>query len=148
MPLIFVDVDNSDPDHKIFKALKAGDQAKAAEAKMQEVTKRVIDADKAHDFTTENPKQNPKGYVVLITLAKVEADSRNAKCTLTGEIVQYPRERNKNGDIGDVSVAMKMTTSGGVQFTKDPVVACVEAMTQDLVEKTIPVMCKHFATRR
>ena len=44
--LIFVDVDNSDPDHKIFKGLKAGALAKEAEAKMQEVTKRVIDGQK------------------------------------------------------------------------------------------------------
>ena len=145
--LIFVDVDNSDPDHKIFKGSKAGALAKQAEAKMQEVTKKIIDDKKQHDFTTTKSK-DAKGYVILITLAKVEADSKNAKCTLSGEIVQYPREVNAKGEIGDVSVAMRMTASGGVQYTSNPVIECVEALTEDLVTKAVPVMRMHFATKR
>jgi hypothetical protein len=85
-----VDVDNSDPDHKLFKGSKVGALVKQVEAKMQEVTKRIIDSQKLHDFTTAKSK-DAKGYVILITLAKVEADSKNAKCILSGEIVQYPR---------------------------------------------------------
>ena len=145
--VIFVDVDNSDPDHKIFKGSKAGALVKQVEAKMQEVTKKIVDSQKLHDFTTTKSKDS-KGYVILITLAKVEADSKNAKCILSGEIVQYPREVNAKGEIGDVSVAMQMTASGGVQYTSNPVIECVEALTEDMVTKAVPIMRTHFATKR
>ena len=142
-----MDVDNSDPDHKLFKGSKVGALVKQVEAKMQEVTKRIIDSQKLHDFTTAKSK-DAKGYVILITLAKVEADSKNAKCILSGEIVQYPREVNAKGEIGDVSVAMRMTASGGVQYTSNPVIECVEALTEDMVTKAVPIMRTHFATKR
>jgi hypothetical protein len=148
---IFVEVDNTDPDHKIFRGIKAGDLAKEAEAKMQEVTKRIVD--KASDFTTKKPTdpkalKDLKGYFLMMNVAKVETDTKSAKCTLVGDIVQYPRVANDKGELGDVAVALKMTASGSVQGMRNPVTACIEALTEDMVTKALPVMRKHFATSR
>lgn len=146
---IFIDVDNSDPNHKLFIGIKAGNLAKEAEAKIQEVTQRIVD--KASDFTTKKPTdpkalKDLKGYALMMTVEKVEADTKNAKCTLVGNIVKYPRVVTSNGELGDVLVALKMTANGNVQGTRNPVIACIEAITEDLVIKALPVMRKHFAT--
>lgn len=151
MPSIFVDVDNSDSAHKLFVGTKAGNLAKDAEAKMQDVTRRVVD--KASDFTTTKPTdakalKDLKGYVILMKLEKVEADTKSAKCTLVGQIVQYPRVKTKDGDLGDVIVAMQMTTHGSVQGTRNPVIECIDALAEDMVTKALPVMRKDFATKR
>jgi hypothetical protein len=148
---IFVEVDNTDPDHKIFRGIKAGDLAKEAEAKMQEVTKRIVD--KASDFTTKKPTdpkalKDLKGYFLMMNVAKVETDTKSAKCTLVGDIVQYPRVANDKGELGDVAVALKMTASGSVQGMRNPVIACIEALAEDMVTKALPVMRKHFASSR
>jgi len=148
---IFVDVDNTDPNHKLFSGIKAGNLAKEAEAKIQEVTQRIVD--KASDFTTRKPTdpkalKDLKGYFLMMKVEKVETDTKSAKCTLVGDIVQYPRQTNDKGEIGDVLVALKMTASGSVQGMRNPVIACIEALTEDLVTKALPVMRKHFATSR
>src|SRR6267378_2657056 len=112
---IFIDVDNTDPDHKIFRGIKAGNLAKEAEAKIQEVTQRIVD--KASDFTTKKPTdpkalKDLKGYALMMNVEKVETGTKNAKCTLVGNIVKYPRVATGNGELGDVLVALKMTASG------------------------------------
>jgi hypothetical protein len=148
---IFVDVDNTDPNHKLFSGIKAGNLAKEAEAKIQEVTQRIVD--KASDFTTKKPAdpnalKDLKGYFVMMKVEKVETDTKSAKCTLVGDIVQYPRVANSKGELGDVLVALKMTASGSVQGMRNPVIACIEALAEDMVTKALPVMRKHFATSR
>jgi hypothetical protein len=150
MPTIFVDVDNTDPNHKLFIGTKAGNLAKEAEAKIQEVTQRIVD--KASDFTTKKPTdpkalKDLKGYFLMMSVAKVETDTKSAKCTLVGFIVQYPRLADDKGKLGDLLVTVQMTASGSVQGMRNPVIACIEAITEDLVTKSLPVMRKHFATR-
>src|SRR5258705_10992611 len=108
---IFVDVDNTDPNHKLFSGIKAGNLAKEAEAKIQEVAQRIVD--KASDFTTKKPTdpkllKDLKGYFLMMSVAKVETDTKSAKCTLVGDIVQYPRQTNDKVEIVDVLVALSM----------------------------------------
>jgi hypothetical protein len=146
MPTIFVDVDNTDPNHKLFSGIKAGDLAKEAEAKLQEVTQRIVD--KASGFTTKKPTDPKalkalKGYFLLMNVAKVETDTKSAKCTLVGAIVQYPHQADDEGKL----VTAQMTASGSVQGMRNPVIACIEAITEDLVTKSLPYMRKDFATR-
>jgi hypothetical protein len=150
MPTIFVDVDNTDPNHKLFSGIKAGDLAKEAEAKLQEVTQRIVD--KASGFTTKKPTDPKalkalKGYFLLMNVAKVETDTKSAKCTLVGAIVQYPRRADDKGELSDVLVTAQMTASGSVQGMRNPVIACIEVVADDLVTKSLPYMRKHFATR-
>jgi hypothetical protein len=147
---IFVDVDNTDPNHKLFSGIKAGNLAKEAEAKIQEVTQRVVD--KASGFTTKKPTDPKalkalKGYFLLMNVAKVETDTKSAKCTLVGAILQYPSQTDDKGKLGDLFVTAQMTASGSVQGMRNPVIACIEAITEDLVTKSLPVMRKDFATR-
>ena len=151
MPTIFVDVDNTDPNHKLFIGIKAGNLAKEAEAKIQEVTQRIVD--KASDFTTKKPTdpkalKDLKGYALMMNVEKVEADTKNAKCTLVGNIVKYPRVVTGNGELGDVLVALKMTASGSAKGMRNPLIACIESITEDLVNMALPVMRKQSATSR
>ena len=144
---IFVDVDNTDPDHKLFIGTKAGDLATEAEAKMQEVTQRIVD--KASGFTTKKPTdpkelKNLKGYFLMINVAKVESDKKGAKCTLTYDITRYPRVADDKGELGDVLVTLRSTASGSVQGMRNPVIACIEELTEDIVTKALPVMRRQF----
>jgi hypothetical protein len=150
MPTIFVDVDNTDPNHKLFNGIKAGDLAKEAEAKIQEVTQRIVD--KASGFTTKKPTdpkalKSLKGYFLIMSVAKVETDKRSAKCTLIGYIAQYPRMVDDKGELEDLLVAMNMNATGSVQGMRNPVIACIEELTESLVMQALPVMRKLFATR-
>ena len=63
---------------------------------------------------------------------------RNAFCQARSCSIR--REVNAKEEIGDVAVAMQMTASGGVQYTSNPVIECVDALTEDMVTKAIPVM--------
>ena len=148
---IFIDVDNTDPKHKLFKGTKAGDAAEAAEAKMQAVTKRIVD--KASDFTTQKPTsakelKELKGYFIMMEVATVQSDKTGAKCTVTGYVTQYPRIADDKGGLGDVLVVPRMSGSASVQGMRNPVVECVEAVVEDLVTKALPMLRKHFATSR
>lgn len=150
MPTIFVDVDNSDPHQKIFSALKAGDAAKDAEARMQAVTKQLID--KEADFTTTKPKGDAavkqlKGYVVRLTLTKVEANARTAKCIMAGEIVEYPKVVNHEGKSGEVLVAPILPGTAEVKDSRTALIDCVEALTEAKIKQAFPAMRKHFAKR-
>jgi hypothetical protein len=41
-----------------------------------------------------------------------------------------------------------MTASGSVQGSRNAVIDCIEALVEDMVTKSLPVMRKHFATKR
>lgn len=149
MSTIYIHIDNTDAQNKIFVGTKAGAQAKAVEDKMAATIKRYVEKKVKQDFFVVPPKEGiPKGYVLILKITKLESDAKSAKCTISGEIVQYPRERNAKGEIGDISVAMALTASGSVSQTKDPVIEIVDALVEDIVAKAVPEMRRHFATRR
>lgn len=147
MPIL-LDIDNTDPKAPIFMAGAAGALKAAAEAQMAATIKKYVEkSKKADDFTVVRPKEPTKGYVLILKLTKVSADANSATCTVSGLIVEYPRQRNAKGEIGDVAVSLALTSSGKVQFTKNPVIECVDAMTEDIMGKAIPEMRRHHATR-
>jgi hypothetical protein len=138
MPLIFVDLDSADYNDKLFNALKAGDSAAKAEAKMQKVVKTIID--KAPGFTT-NKTEDAKGYAIRLTVSKVEFANHRVNCSLSGDIVSYPPLVNKKGEKGEEMVSTGMAGNGFVDGTsQDAVVDCIEAIAESLVTKSVPMM--------
>jgi hypothetical protein len=147
MPIL-LDIDNTDPKAPIFMAGAAGALKAAAEAQMAAtITKYVQKSKKADDFTVVRPKEPTKGYVLILKLTKVDATTKSAKCVISGLIVEYPRQRNSKGEIGDVAVSLSLQASGGVDFTKNPVIECVDVLVEDIMGKAIPEMRRHYATR-
>lgn len=151
MPTIYVDLDNSDPKHRIFDLRLAGDQADAVAAKFVALTTRLID--KESDFTTTKPKgdaaqKDVKGYILRLSLTKVEADKRNAKCSLRIDVMQYPREENSKGVLGEVSTGISASGAASSTSSATAIADCVAAVAEDRVPVLIQAMRKHFATRR
>lgn len=149
MATILLDIDNTDKDNPIFVGKAAGADAAAVEAKMAETIKRYVEkSKKADEFTVVRSTQVPKGYVLILTLKSVKVDAGMTKCVISGLIVQYPRERNAKGEIGDVAVSLSLQASGGVSGSKTALLDCVDALVEDIMGKAIPEMRRHFATRR
>jgi hypothetical protein len=145
MPPIYVNTDNSDPNSKIYDGSKAGDAAVAAEQLMQKVVLKVIEKDAT--FTTNRIK-NPKGYTIRLKISKLEVGTGETKCTLSGEILRYPRNTTSKSGSGEEMVSTAM--SGSATATgkgKGAVLDCVEAIAESLIPKAIPAM-KTDMTRR
>lgn len=133
MPPIFVDVDNN-PKDKLFNASKAGQAATKAEAKIQSVVKKIID--KSAGFTTT--KTSPvKGYRIRLNVATLDVANHETKCKIKGELLRYPS--NKGGDamlsLGDWSGSATASGTG-----EGSILDCVEAITESMVTKSVPVM--------
>ena len=142
MPQIFVDTDNSDPKDKLFVGTKAG--GAKAEEKMQKVVIRIIG--KTDGFTTD-PKVSKKGYAIRLTVSKVEVGDHETKCAVSGSLVRRPREKVKGGE-GEVMVSTSMGGSGKVNGTDDgAILDCVEAISEDLVKKSIKYMKEDWTKR-
>lgn len=145
MPLIFVDTDNSKPNDKLYKAGKAGEGAAKAESRMQSVVKRIID--KSAGFTTLH-SDKAKGYSIRLEISKLDRSSNQTKCTLSGEIVQYPRKSTLKRGEGEVMLSTSMSSSATADGTSEgSLLDAVEATAESLVTKSVPIMKADFLKR-
>jgi hypothetical protein len=145
MPLIFVDTDNSDPKDKLYNGLKAGQSAAKAEGKMQAVVKRIID--KAPGFTITK-FANAKGYAIRLEISKLEVADHKTKCSLSGSIVRYPKGVTKKGAKGDEMLSTGWGGSATADGTSEgSLLDCVEAITESMLAKGIPVMSADYPKR-
>ncbi len=128
MSLIFVDTDK-----KLYSGAKAGKSQAKAEAKMQEVVKRIID--KTSGFTTTK-SDNAKGYTIMLGVSKVEIAGNKTKCSLTGEIRGYP---------GGHMISTSMNGNGAIDGTSEgSLLDCVESVAEALVTKSVPIMRNYY----
>lgn len=146
MSQIFVNTDNSNPRDKIFTAQLAGENAPAVEEVMQKVVVKVIG--KNPGFITAKTA-NPKGYSIRLKISNLQQSPNETKCTVSGEIVRYPNtysSSQKGGGEAMVTTGMSgsATATGKGKFA---VIDCVEAITENLVAKTIPVMRQDMMKR-
>jgi len=140
-PLIFINTDNSNPHDKLYQATKAGG-AKAEEL-IQKTIKRIVE--KAAGFTT-NTSDNAKGYTMRLTVSEVDASGSPVKCSMSGAIEFYPpvatMKRGKGTEMLSTSLTGHANGTGPTA-----VLDCVEAITEDLTNKAIPIMKANFADR-
>ncbi len=145
MPPIYVHADNSDPKNKVFIASLAGKSAQAAETKMQSTLVKMIG--KNAGFTT-NKIANPKGYMVVLKVEKLDASNGQTKCEIKGSIERYPPTVTKSGASGTAMVTTAMSgkaTASGAD--EQAIIDCVEAITESLVAKSMPVMTADMTKR-
>jgi len=140
-PLIFINTDNSDPHDKIYQATKAG--GAKAEAIIQTTIKKIIDD--AAGFTT-NTSDNAKGYTIRLTVSEIDATGPNVKCAMTGAIEFYPPVAIKKGGKGTEMLSTGMTGHANATGST-AVLDCVQAITENLTNKAIPIMKANFADR-
>ncbi len=142
----FINTDNSNKKRKIYNANLAGESMGAAEDKMKEMVIRAFE--KNADFTT-NQITNPKGYTLRFEITKFSSQGGDVSCTITGEILRYPKSQSKHGAKDEkVMVNRDWSNSASVSGRgTDAVVQCVEAILELMVPKSIPVM-KIDMTRR
>jgi hypothetical protein len=137
MPPIFVDTAHG-PKNKLYDGSKAGPAAAKAEAKMQEMVKAAIDG--ASGFTT-NSKESAKGYVILLKISKLDSAGHETNCSLSGEIVQYPKGGSKAHGKGSLMFSLGWGGHATATGTSDgSVLQCVEAIAESMMTKAIPVM--------
>jgi hypothetical protein len=146
MSQIFVNTDNTNLKDKLYTAQMAGENAKAAEDAMQKIVTRVIG--KNPGFTTAKIA-NPKGYSIRLKISKLQQTPAETKCTVSGEIVRYPNtfsSSQKGGGEAMVTTGMSgsATATGRGKFA---VIDCVEAISESLVAKTIPLMRQDMTKR-
>ncbi len=142
-PLIFINTDNSNPHDKVFQAAKAG-SAKAEEL-MQKTIVRIID--KADGFTTKS-FDNAKGFTIRLTVSSVEVEAHRVKCAISGSIEYYPPQSTKNRGKGAEMLSTGMSGHAAADGTSErSILDCVEAITEDLTNKAIPIMRSAFAKR-
>jgi hypothetical protein len=144
MPPIFVNTDHG-LKNKLYNGTKAGKAAAAAEGKMQRVVKRIID--KAAGFTTIQSGQ-AKGYVIRLEVSKVEMAGHQTKCGLSGSIVRYPPTATRERGKGEEMVSTNMTGNATADGTSEgSLLDCIEAIAEDLVSKSIPIMRADYLKR-
>jgi len=144
MPPIYVETDNSNAKAKLYDASKAGQAATKAEGKIQAVVKKILDKDPG--FTTIK-SNGAKGYVVKLKLSKLEVENYKTKCTLTGEIVRYPKAPSNKGK-GDEMVSLGWHGSATADGTSEgSLVDCVEAIAEGMMPAGIKAMNTDFLRR-
>lgn len=143
MPPIFINTDNSNPKDKLYSASVAGAVAAELEKKMQEMVVKVIEKDST--FTT-NKIKNAKGYSIRLKVAKLETEGREAKCSLSGEILLYPQVTYSKEGNGEqmLSTGMRGSARATGRFAA---IDCVESITEDLIKKAIPIMRADIGNR-
>lgn len=146
MPPIFVDVDNSNAKAKLYNGKIAGDSAEKAEAKIQTMVKKAVE--KAPGFTTTKAG-SPKGYTILIAITKIERPGHETKCTLSGEIVRYPKGVTTNRGAGAemVTVGNWGNTATASGTSEGSLLDCVEAVTESMMKSGIGAMNRDFLKR-
>jgi hypothetical protein len=142
-PLIFINTDNSNPKDKLYSGIKAG--GAKAEEKMEKTIEKIID--KEAGFTTSS-YDNAKGYTIRLTVSLVEIGEHNVKCELSGSIEIYPlgKTMKKGKGAEMVSTSMKGHASAD-GTTEQSILDCVEASTESLTNKAIPIMKNDFNSR-
>ena len=150
MPPIFINTDNNDKKNKIYNTHAVGEGAAEAEEKMRAMVVKAFE--KASEFTT-NKIDNPKGYTLLFKVTKFSSSGGETGCTISGEILRYPKAFSKSKGSGgsgteSVMTAGKWTGSAKASGSgKGSMMDCVEAVMESIVPKSIPVM-KADMTRR
>lgn len=146
MPPIFINTNNDDKKHKIYIANLTGTAMDAAEQKMKEMVVKAFKDDA--DFTT-NKIDNPKGYTIRLEVTKFDVSGGETSCTITGEILRYPKAASKKGSADEKVMVSRDWSNTAAASGKGTgaVVQCVEAILELMVPKSIPVM-KIDMTRR
>lgn len=144
MPPIYINTDNTDPKEKLYVAKLAGDKAATLEKKIQETVVKVIEKDPT--FTT-NKIKNAKGYTIRLTVSKLKVEGRDTKCSLSGEILEYPKITYSKEGSGSKMLSTSITGSASASGSF-AAVDCVEAITESLVKKAIPIMRADMANNR
>ncbi len=141
---IFIDTDNTNTKAKLYNGSKAGAAATKVEEKMGAVVKKAVE--KA-GFTTIK-SANAKGYSIRIELANIEVAGRDTKCTLKGSIVRFPKQMTQARGAGEEMLSLgwggSATASGNGESA---IVDCVEAITESMMVKGLPVMNSDFMKR-
>jgi hypothetical protein len=142
MPPIYIHTDNSDPKERLYEAKLAGEKAALLEKKMQDTIVKVIEKDAT--FTT-NKLKDAKGYTIRLTVSKLQVEGRETKCSLSGEIVEYPKISYGKGGSKMLTTGMTGSASATGSFAA---VDCVEVITESLVKKAIPIMRSDMVNNR
>jgi hypothetical protein len=142
-PLIFINTDNTNPKDKLYRAVKAG--GAKAEEKMEKTVEKIID--KAPGFTTGS-YDNAKGYTIRLTVASVDVGQHNVKCEISGAIEIYPPQATMKQGKGVEMLSTGMKGHAAADGTDErAILDCVEAITEDLTNKAIPIMKRDFNNR-
>lgn len=144
MSLIFIDTDNTNPKEKTFEAKLAGAESSALEKKMQDTVVKTLSKEPA--FTTQKIK-DAKGYTIRLKLAKLEVAGRETKCSLSGEIVEYPKITYGRSGAGSKMLTTSLTGSAAASGSF-AAVDCVEAITESIVKKAVPIMRMDMSNNR
>ena len=137
MPPIYVNTDNTNVTDKMYNGLLARDSAVAAEKKMQEIVIKTIGKDPG--FTT-NKLPNPKGYSIKLKIAKLESTGRETKCSMTGELLRYPKTYSVKGSGASMVSTSFNGSAAATGMGKFAVIDLVEVITESMVKKAIPAM--------
>ena len=144
MAPIFVDTDHN-PKNKLYDGAQAGQAAAKVESKMQAVVKTIIG--KTAGFTTTKVA-NSKGYAIRLEIAKLDVAGHETTCTLSGSIVQYPKGVTSRGAKGDEMLSLGWGGTAKASGTSEgSILDCVEAVTEAMLKKGVPVMSAHFVKR-
>ena len=146
---IFINTDNSDKKNKIYNAKLVGSRLDDAEAKMKEMVIKAFENDA--EFTT-NKIDDPKGYTLMFEVTKFEGTDRDASCTISGEIIRYPKSvsHSKKAQKGKGSEKVMIGGDWSISSAvsgKNSIVRCVEEVMKVLVPKSKTVMKADFARR-
>jgi hypothetical protein len=145
MSIIYVNTDNSNHHKKIYKAAKVGKSADACEKKMQEVVRKLVT--KAAGFTTDKSVSH-KGYTIRIEVTKVEKSGADTKYTVHPEIVRFPSKAGKGGKGAEMVSTRTTDPTITLQGSSEGMLLDgMEAVTEDIVTKSLPLMRVDFARR-
>lgn len=139
MPKIYVNTDNSNPRAKIYEAGKMGKSAAAAEKKMQDVVRALID--KEADFVWDKSAVG-KGYTIKIKVTNAKTASGTTTYTVHYEVVRFPLGTGKGGSKGEFMVS---TTTKDLEIqvqgnSEAMLLDGVESVTENIMKKCFPAM--------
>ena len=144
MPQIYVNTDNTDPKEKLYVATLAGQQAAACEQMMKDTIVKAIAKDPT--FTTVK-MAGAKGYSIRLKIATLNQTPAGTSCSLSGEILLYPKVTYSKKGAGSLMLTTNMTGSA-TATGRFAAVDCVVAITETLVKKALPIMRSHMASSR
>jgi mevalonate kinase len=146
MPPIYINTDNNDKKNKIYNANLTGSAVDAAENKIKEMVIKAFE--KEAGFTTAKA-DNPKGYTIMLKVTTFKASGGDTTCTITGEILRYPKAPSKKGSADEKVMVSRDWSNTATASGKDTaaVLQCIESILELMVPKSIPVM-KIDMTRR
>jgi hypothetical protein len=122
-----------------------GPASAEVEGKMEKTIKTQLE--KNPTFTT-NKGANATGYTIRLKVSEFKVDGGKTKVRITGEILYYPTK--KTATRGEGTEMLSTGMSGGATADgadKQAIFDAVEAITEDLIKKAIPIMSKDAANR-